>query len=149
MSSISFRGLVQHRMIIIMLVSYFTSQASQLSHMAYVSVHIASDSSSQNFDVLSNQIGYLEGLKRFSKKKKNQEQEVFINYLSPSHSSLFGLPILTSFNKVYTCQSVLKPLTISIKVLEQKVCHHGGLVENEPKKQIKLAAIEDSFVLVV
>ena len=142
MSSISFRGLVQHRMIIIMLVSYFTSQASQLSHMAYVSVHIASDSSSQNFDVLSNQIGYLEGLKRFS--KKNQEQEVFINYLSPSHSSLFGLPILTSFNKVYTCQSVLKPLTISIKVPEQKVCHHGGL-ENEPKKQITHGNLEVEF----
>ena len=56
-------------MIIIMLVSYFTSQAGQLSHMAYVSIHIAADSSSQNFDVLSNQIGYLEGLKNIFKKK--------------------------------------------------------------------------------
>ena len=131
-------------MIIIMLVSYFTSQAGQLSHMAYVSIHIASDSSSQNFDILSNQIGYLEGLKNIFKKIRNRKSLSTIC----SHSSLFGLPILTSFNKVYTCQSVLKPLTISIKVPEQKVCHHGGL-ENEPKKQIKLAALEESFVLVV
>ena len=128
-------------MIIIMLVSYFTSQAGQLSHMAYVSIHIASDSSSQNFDVLSNQIGYLEGLKNFQIRNR---KSLSTTYLFPSHSSLFGLPILTSFNKVYTCQSVLKPLTISIKVPEQKVCHHGGL-ENEPKKQITHGNLEVEF----
>ena len=128
-------------MIIIMLVIYFTSQAGQLSHMAYVSVHIASDSSSQNFDVLSNQIGYLEGLKNIFKKKIRNRKSLSTIC---SHSSLFGLPILTSFNKVYTCQSVLKPLTISIKVPEQKVCHHGGL-ENEPKKQITHGNLEVEF----
>ena len=128
-------------MIIIMLVSYFTSQAGQLSHMAYVSIHIASDSSSQNFDILSNQIGYLEGLKNIFKKKIRNRKSLSTIC---SHSSLFGLPILTSFNKVYTCQSVLKPLTISIKVPEQKVCHHGGL-ENEPKKQITHGNLEVEF----
>ena len=128
-------------MIIIMLVSYFTSQAGQLSHMAYVSIHIASDSSSQNFDILSNQIGYLEGLKNIFKKKIRNRKSLSTIC---SHSSLFGLPILTSFNKVYTCQSVLKPLTISIKVPEQKVCHHDGL-ENEPKKQITHGNLEVEF----
>ena len=128
-------------MIIIMLVIYFTSQAGQLSHMAYVSIHIASDSSSQNFDILSNQIGYLEGLKNIFKKKIRNRKSLSTIC---SHSSLFGLPILTSFNKVYTCQSVLKPLTISIKVPEQKVCHHGGL-ENEPKKQITHGNLEVEF----
>ena len=128
-------------MIIIMLVIYFTSQAGQLSHMAYVSIHIASDSSSQNFDILSNQIGYLEGLKNIFKKKIRNRKSLSTIC---SHSSLFGLPILTSFNKVYTCQSVLKPLTISIKVPEQKVCHDGGL-ENEPKKQITHGNLEVEF----